>query len=124
MAIIAPFCALRFNREKLERMEDVVTPPYDVIDEKGQAAFQARNPYNMINLDISKSPGKGDVSEERYNSARNYFNTWQEEGVLIRDQEPTFYLYLIDYSLPSLAAEAGYHAGGGQGHNDQVDQIR
>jgi uncharacterized protein (DUF1015 family) len=101
MAIVAPFCALRFNQEKLGRMEDVVTPPYDVIDEKGQAAFQARNPYNMINLDISKSPGKGDVSEERYNSARDYFNTWQEKGVLVRDQEPTFYLYLIDYSLPS-----------------------
>ncbi|MDX1775073.1 MAG: DUF1015 domain-containing protein [Desulfobulbales bacterium] len=101
MAIIVPFCALRFNPEKVERMEDVVTPPYDVIDDRGQAAFKARNPYNMINLDISKSPGVGDVSEERYNSARDYFTAWQEEGVLIRDREPAFYLYNIDYSLPS-----------------------
>ena len=101
MAIIAPFFALRFNPEKVERMEDVVTPPYDVIDEKGQAAFQARNPYNMIYLDISKSPGKGDVSDERYNSARDYFSTWQEERVLIRDAEPAFYLYIINYKLPS-----------------------
>ncbi len=101
MAIIAPFRALRFNPENVERMEDVVTPPYDVIDEKGQAAFQARNPHNMINLDISKSPGKGDMSAERYNSARDYFSTWQEESVLIRDAEPAFYLYLIDYKLPS-----------------------
>jgi uncharacterized protein (DUF1015 family) len=103
MAIIAPFCALRFNPEKLARMEDVVTPPYDVIDEKGQAAFQARNPYNMIYLDISKSPGKGDDSDERYNSARDYFSKWQEENILIRDDEPAFYLYLIDYKLPSGA---------------------
>jgi len=101
MAIIAPFSALRFSPEKLARMEDVVTPPYDVIDDKGQAAFQARNPYNMINLDISKSPGKGDVSDERYNSARDYFNKWQEDEILIRDVEPAFYLYLIDYKLPS-----------------------
>ncbi len=101
MAIIAPFCALRFNPEKLARMEDVVTPPYDVIDEKGQAAFQARHPYNMIHLDISKSPGKGDISDERYNSARDYFNKWQEEDILIRDDEPAFYLYRIDYKLPS-----------------------
>jgi uncharacterized protein (DUF1015 family) len=101
MAIIAPLCALRFNPEQLSRMEDVVTPPYDVIDEKGQAAFQARNPYNMIYLDISKSPGKGDVSDQRYNSARDYFNKWQEEDILIRDVEPAFYLYLIDYKLPS-----------------------
>ena len=101
MAVIAPFKALRFNQEKLEHMEDVVTPPYDIIDEKNQAAFQARNPYNMIYLDISKTPGKGDDSEERYNSAREHFNTWQEEHVLIRDSEPAFYLYFIDYKLPS-----------------------
>ncbi len=101
MAIIAPFCALRFNPEKLAHLEDVITPPYDVIDEKGQAAFQARSPYNMIYLDISKSPGKGDVSDERYNSARDYFNKWQEEDILIRDDEPAFYLYHIDYKLPS-----------------------
>jgi uncharacterized protein (DUF1015 family) len=82
-------------------MEDVITPPYDVIDEKGQAAFQARSPYNMIYLDISKSPGKGDVSDERYKSARDYFNKWQEEDILIRDDEPAFYLYHIDYKLPS-----------------------
>jgi len=101
MAIIAPFCALRFNPEKVACMEDVVTPPYDVIDEKGQAAFQARNPCNMIYLDISKSPGKGDVSDERYNSAMDHFNKWQEENILIRDAEPAFYLYLVDYKLPS-----------------------
>ena len=101
MAVIAPFKALRFNPEKLECMEDVVTPPYDIIDEKKQAAFQARNPYNMIYLDISKAPGRGDDSEERYNSARAHFNKWQEEEVLIRDDEPAFYLYFIDYKLPS-----------------------
>jgi uncharacterized protein (DUF1015 family) len=55
----------------------------------------------MIYLDISKSPGKGDVSDQRYNSARDYFNKWQEEDILIRDVEPAFYLYLIDYKLPS-----------------------
>ena len=101
MAIVAPFRALRFNPLKLEHLEDVVTPPYDIIDEKNQAAFQARNPYNMIHLDISKSPGKGDDSDERYNSARNYFTKWQEEDILIRDDEPGFYLYRIDYKLPS-----------------------
>jgi uncharacterized protein (DUF1015 family) len=101
MAIVAPFRALRFNPLKLECLEDVVTPPYDIIDEKNQAAFQARNPYNMIYLDISKSPGKGDQSEERYTSAKDYFTQWQEKEVLIRDDIPAIYLYYIDYILPS-----------------------
>ena len=84
MAIVAPFKAIHFNTLKLERLEDIVTPPYDIIDEKNQAAFQARNPYNMIYLDIRKSPGKSDISDERYNSVKNYFTRWQEEGILIR----------------------------------------
>jgi uncharacterized protein (DUF1015 family) len=101
MAIVAPFRALRFNPQKLERLEDVVTPPYDIIDEKTQEAFQARNPYNMIYLDISKSPGKGDDSAERYNSAKKYFTEWQAEKVLIRDDTPAIYFYCTDYTLPS-----------------------
>ncbi|MDH3390593.1 MAG: DUF1015 domain-containing protein [Desulfobulbaceae bacterium] len=101
MATVAPFKALRFNPQKIEHMEDIVTPPYDIIDEKTQAAFQARNPYSMIYLDISKSPGKGDESDERYSSARNYFTKWQEENILLRDELPTIYLYTIDYALPS-----------------------
>jgi uncharacterized protein (DUF1015 family) len=101
MATVAPFRALHFNPRKIERLEDVVTPPYDIIDEKKQAAFQARNPYNMIFLDISKSPGKGDVSDERYTRARDLFTGWQAEEVLIRDEAPAIYLYYIDYTLPT-----------------------
>ena len=55
----------------------------------------------MIYLDISKSPGKGDQSEERYTSAKDYFTQWQEKEVLIRDDIPAIYLYYIDYILPS-----------------------
>ena len=41
MAVVAPFRGVRYNPEKIERLEDVVTPPYDVIstdDEKKTAA--------------------------------------------------------------------------------------
>ena len=48
MAIVAPFRPVRFNPGKIKHLEDIVTPPYDIIDEKNQASFQARNPYNMI----------------------------------------------------------------------------
>ncbi len=101
MAIIAPFRGLRFNAEKIANLEDVVTPPYDVIDQKTQASFLARNPYNMIKLDISKNPGPVAESTDRYTQAKNYFDTWQNEGVLIQDDTPAIYLYEIEYSLAS-----------------------
>jgi uncharacterized protein (DUF1015 family) len=101
MAIIAPFCGLRFNPDKVGKLEEVVTPPYDIISEKSQAAFEARNPYSMIKLDISKSPGPVSESDDRYQRAKKYFTEWQEQGILIQDPVPAIYLYHIDYLLPS-----------------------
>ncbi|MFH1217215.1 MAG: DUF1015 domain-containing protein [Pseudomonadota bacterium] len=98
MAKIAPLKGLRFNPEKINRMEDVVTPPYDVIDEKAKISLLSKNPYNMIQLDLTKNAGDA-PSTDRYEAARNLFQRWQEEGVLVRDAEPTIYLYHTTYSL-------------------------
>jgi len=101
MALLAPFRGLRYNLAKITRMEDVVTPPYDVIDLQAQAAFAAKNPYNMIHLDLSKNFSAAELTDARYQQARETFQRWQEEGVLLREQEPAIYLYHVDYALPS-----------------------
>ncbi|MGV1099693.1 DUF1015 domain-containing protein [Thiovibrio sp. JS02] len=101
MALIAPLRGLRYNLEKISQMEDVVTPPYDVIDPQAQAAFAAKNPYNMIHLDLSKNFSASELTDARYQQARDTFGAWQREGVLIREKEPAIYLYHVDYALPS-----------------------
>ncbi len=101
MALIAPFRALRYNPAKIQHLEEVVTPPYDVIDLQAQAAFAAKNSYNMIHLDLSKNFSAEQLTEARYREARETFAKWQEEGVLVRDNEPTIYLYHTEYALPS-----------------------
>ncbi len=101
MAIIAPFQALRYNTEKIERLEDVVTPPYDIIDEQTQAALYEKNPYNMIQLDLSKNFTSESLTDARYNEARKLFDTWQQDDILIRDSAPTIYLYFVEYRLPT-----------------------
>ncbi len=100
MAFIAPFRAVRFNTTKIDKMEDVVSPPYDVIDPEAQAALEAKNQYNMIQLDLTKFGGT-EISDARYEGAKAIFEKWQDEGVLIRDEVPTIYLYHIDYKLPN-----------------------
>lgn len=101
MALIAPFRGLRYNPQKIERMEEVVTPPYDVIDDAAQTALLARNPYNMIQLDLSKNVKPEDASEERYLQSKRLLEKWQEEGVLLRDDTPAIYLYHTEYQHPS-----------------------
>lgn len=102
MALIAPFRGLRFNPDKIANLEDVITPPYDVISEEDGAKFLDKNDYNMIQLDLRSNPHGADESEDaRYESAKSCFDSWQEEEILVRDKEPAIYLYYIDYTHPS-----------------------
>ncbi|MBU0663150.1 MAG: DUF1015 domain-containing protein [Proteobacteria bacterium] len=101
MAFIAPLKGVHFNPQKVGKLDEVVTPPYDVISANGVDAYLARNPYNMIRLDIVKSIGPGDEADARYQEAAALFSQWLAEKVLVRDPEPGIYLYHTEYSHPS-----------------------
>ncbi len=101
MAMIAPFRAVRYNPDRISRLEDVVTPPYDVIDERAQAAFLARNPYNVIQLDLSKQIYRDETEIDPYQYSAMLFQMWLDDGVLVEDEEPAVYIYWIDYNHPS-----------------------
>ena len=101
MARIAPFRGLRYNPERIANLEEVVSPPYDVIDEPSRQALLGKNPYNMVNLDLAKSVDAGNLSDERYQTARQTFDLWRRQGVLLQDSEPAIYLYHTEYRVPS-----------------------
>jgi len=101
VALIAPFRGLRYNPEKIANLEEVVTPPYDVIDERAQAELLRRNPYSMIRLDLSKSVKSEEMTEARYQQSRQLLDEWLTAGVLRRDETPAIYLYFVDYQHPS-----------------------
>ncbi|MBU0673757.1 MAG: DUF1015 domain-containing protein [Proteobacteria bacterium] len=101
MALIAPFRGLRYNSTRVPKLEEVVTPPYDVIDRKAQEDLLKKNPYNMIQLDLSKNIDPAGMTDERYRHSRDLLEQWQAEGILVRDSEPAVYLYFIEYQHPS-----------------------
>jgi uncharacterized protein (DUF1015 family) len=101
MAVVAPFRGVRYNPEKIEHLEDVVTPPYDVISAEAGAELLEKNPYSMINLDLRNTSQDETEDDGRYRRARDRFDAWQEDDVLIRDDQPAIYLYFIEYTHPS-----------------------
>ncbi len=101
MAFIAPFKGVTFNRDKIGSLEDVVTPPYDVITEKAVQTYIHKNPYSMIRLDITKNPGGAEGDAARYQSVADLFHQWLADGVLTRWQDPALYLYNVQYKHPS-----------------------
>ena len=100
MAVVAPFRGVRYNPEKIERLEDVVTPPYDVISTDDEKKLLQKNPYSMINLDLRNISQGTTEDDGRYERARARFQSWQDENVLVRDEQPAIYLYYIDYNHP------------------------
>ncbi|MCI5145831.1 MAG: DUF1015 domain-containing protein, partial [Candidatus Electrothrix sp. AR3] len=101
MAAVAPFRGVRYNTKKIEQLEDVITPPYDVISAEEGENLLLKTPYSMINLDLRNTSQNEAGDNGRYEEARERFKSWQEEEVLIRDQHPGIYLYSIDYNHPS-----------------------
>jgi len=101
MAFIAPFRGVSFNIEKVGSLDDVVTPPYDVISENAVESYTAKNPYSMIRLDITKNPGDTIGDDARYQDVADLFQKWLDLDVLRRDTQPALYLYTVQYKHPS-----------------------
>ncbi len=79
---IRPFHALHYAEDRV-RLADVVSPPYDVIDDDLRRRLLARSPYNVVHL-ILPEPGA-----ER--EAGDTFAAWRREGVVLREPRPCMY---------------------------------
>lgn len=99
MAVVAPFCGLRYNPARIPNPAEVVIPPYDVISPSQQESFYRCSPYNMIRLELGKLEPGDSGQEDVHRRAGECFKEWQREAVLIRDSEPAIYTYELDYSL-------------------------
>ncbi len=86
MATIKAFGALRFT-PKAGSLEELTCPPYDIISEEEREAYLARNPHNIIRLEL---PREG---QDPYQQAQATFREWMDQGILATDQAPGLYLY-------------------------------
>src|SRR5882724_2537043 len=57
LAQIRPFSAIRYaRRENGPDVSNVIAPPFDVQDEASKAALQAKDPHNIVNVDLPHIP--------------------------------------------------------------------
>ena len=50
MPEIAPLKGVLYNQKLIGNMDEVITPPFDVISPEEQEMYHKRHPYNMIRL--------------------------------------------------------------------------
>jgi uncharacterized protein (DUF1015 family) len=99
MATIIPFRGLRYNPDKVADISQVVTPPYDVIDDAAQARYYAQHPANVIRLELGLTYPQDTADNNRYSRANQYLEKWLEEEILIPEPQPSLYLYEQEYTV-------------------------
>jgi uncharacterized protein (DUF1015 family) len=102
MVHIAPFKGMIYNKEKLQNLDDVMSPPYDIITEQMQNELYNKNEYNFVRLILGKIFPDDTDANNRYTRAKQLFETWQHQGILVSAHAPGIYPYKIDYTINNM----------------------
>src|SRR5436309_3125751 len=86
MADVRPFRALRYA-PGLD-LSAAICPPFDIISPDQQRALHERSPYNAVHVELAY-----DSNGSRYERASESLLRWRQDGTLVRDETPAFYLY-------------------------------
>lgn len=84
-----PFRAIHYDLASVDPAA-VTAPPYDVISPADRDELCGRSPANVVRIDL---PVDGD---DPYGDAAALFARWQDEGVLITDDEPSYVVYRME----------------------------
>ncbi|MBI3911570.1 MAG: DUF1015 domain-containing protein [Armatimonadetes bacterium] len=87
MAEVRGFRGVRYAREPGADLSSLVSPPYDVVSPDLQRALAARDPHNVILLELPLP------DNDPYATAARTFAAWKQNGTLARDVAPTVYVY-------------------------------
>jgi len=99
---VQPFRGWRYDLQKAgaASLNELVTPPYDVISSQQQAEFYARNPHNVIRIDLARDLPGDDDRANRYRRAADTLANWQASGILLQERDPAIYLLRERYPTP------------------------
>ena len=87
-----PFPAVRYDPRRVD-LQAVVAPPYDVVSDEDRGVYAARDPHNVVHIDV---PLESD-GPDRYQRAADTFRQWLADGVLVADAEPAYYRYAMTF---------------------------
>jgi len=90
MPAFVPFRAHRYAPGT--DLDAVIAPPYDVLSDADVDALAARDPHNVVHVDV---PHGGD---DRYELAAGTLAAWLRDGVLVDDAQPSFTIYRLSFT--------------------------
>ncbi len=99
MAKIFPFQPYCYARAA-GPLDRLVTQPYDKISPEMQARYLSLSPYNLVRLILGERFPSDDDANNVYTRAAHDLHDWIAAGVLAKEEQPGFYAYFQEFSLP------------------------
>jgi uncharacterized protein (DUF1015 family) len=91
MVDIKPFRALRYTK-RAGSLKDLITQPYDKIDQDMQREYYEKSPYNYCRLILP-------IEENRYQTVHQRIYEWINEHILAKDDEPSVFVCCQEFKL-------------------------
>src|SRR5436189_3270 len=96
MAEIQPLHAVRYDTHTAGALENLVAPPYDVIDDQMRAELVEKSPFNIVEVDLPKP----EAGEDPYAHAEHIFEAWLQQGVMVKERdEPSIWVMRQQFNL-------------------------
>ncbi len=102
MVDFRPFRAVRYT-PAAGPLDSLICPPYDVISPAMEQELLARSPHNMVRLELAEL--RGDPSPARYTDAAAGLASMMSDGVLKRDEAPSYFLLRQRFTLGDAPRE-------------------
>ena len=99
MAKITSFRGYRYNQREVDDLSQVVTQPYDKIDDALRDDYYNRSEFNVIRIIKGKENPNDNVNDNKYTRAAAFWEQWIEDRVLIREPGPAIFPYLQEYTV-------------------------
>lgn len=93
MVDIIPLRGLFYNKNKVENISRVISPPYDVISSSLKKELYNSHTFNIINL--IQPEGR---TRDKYKRAGKILNSWIKDNILKPDSEKCFYIFEESFS--------------------------
>ncbi len=103
MVDVKPVKGITYNKEKVDNLDDVMSPPYDIISPTMQEALYQKHPYNFVRLILGKKLEDDTEENNRYTRAHYLFEKWLKEKILISSDEPAIFPYSVDYEIEGIS---------------------
>src|SRR5258708_7956960 len=78
----------------------LAAPRYDQIDDAARDRFQAASPYQFVHLTRPVATGSAAAAGagDPYRHAAELHRRWLRDGVVVRDEQPSLYPYVVELS--------------------------